>query len=303
MTALRWVGLLLSLLVVAGCRPASEESSKLPVLATIYPLLDFASRVGGDRLAARSLVPAGIEPHDFEPTPRDVVALKRARVLIYNGAGFEPWVEKLRAEVPATTVQVNATDGLPLLPGLPDEGPQGSGPALDPHVWLDPVLASGQVDRIIAGLTEADPGGRAAYAANGARLKADLDALHRRYASAFASCRRREFIVSHAAFGYLARRYGLRQLSISGLEPESEPSPARMRDLVVEARRVGARVIYYEALVNPRVAEVIAREVGARVAVLNPIEGLTPDELRRGEDYFTLMDANLKALTEGLECP
>jgi zinc transport system substrate-binding protein len=273
------------------------------VIATFYPLYEFASRIGGDRVAVRSLVPAGVEPHDFEPTPQDVVALQRARVLIYNGAGFEPWVEKLLPDVPASTVRVNATDGLPLIPGVPEEGEQSAGRHLDPHVWLDPVLAAQQADRILEGLVAADPAGRAAYAANAARIKTELDALHRRFASTLDRCRRRQFITSHAAFGYLARRYGLRQVSISGLEPENEPSPARMREIVREARSTGARVIYYETLVSPRVAEVIAREVGARVAVLNPIEGLTPEEQRRGEDYFSLMDANRAALAEGLECP
>lgn len=292
--ALRGVAVLvLTVLVVSGCRPASDSTRRLSVIATFYPLYDFASRVGGERVAVRSLVPAGVEPHDFEPTAQDVVAMTRARVLVYNGSGFEPWVEKLLPEVPASTVRVNATSSLPLVRAME---------ILDPHVWLDPVLAAQQVDRIVDGLAKADPDGRAIYMANGARVKSELDALHRRYVPTLASCRRREFITSHSAFGYLARRYGLTQIPISGLEPESEPSPARLKQIVQEARRTGARVVYYETLVSPRVAEVIAREVGAEVAVLNPIEGLTPDEQRRGQNYFTVMDANLMALAGGLDC-
>ena len=300
--ALRGVALLvLAAAVVSGCRPASDPTGRLPVIATFYPLYEFASRVGGERVAVRSLVPAGVEPHDFEPTPQDVAALTQARVLIYNGAGFEPWVEKLLPEVPASTVRVNATRGLPLVRGVREEE-GASRRALDPHVWLDPVLAAQQVDRIVEGLAKADPDGRAIYMANGAKVKSELDALHRRYTSTLATCRHREFITSHAAFGYLARRYALTQVSISGLEPESEPSPARVKQIVQAARRTGARVIYYETLVSPRVAEVIAREVGAKVAVLNPIEGLTADEQRRGQNYFTVMDANLAALAAGLDC-
>jgi zinc transport system substrate-binding protein len=288
-------------LLVSGCRGTADSARQLTVIATFYPLYEFASRVGGDRVAVRSLVPAGVEPHDFEPTPQDVAAMTRAGVVIYNGSGFEPWVEKLLSEVPASTVRINSTEGLPLVRGLREEE-GGSRLALDPHVWLDPVLAALQVDRIVAGLARADPDGRAVYTGAGARLKVDLEALHRRYESTLGSCRRREFITSHAAFGYLARRYGLIQVAISGLEPEGEPSPARLAQIVREARRTGARVIYSESLVNPRVAEVIAREVGASVAVLNPIEGLTPGEQRRGENYFTLMEANLKALAAGLDC-
>jgi zinc transport system substrate-binding protein len=270
-------------------------------MASFYPLQEFAQRTAGDRAVVRTLTPAGVEPHDFEPTPQDVVSLKRANVLIYNGAGFEPWVEKLLPEVPAATVQVDATAGLPLVRGvLEEEGKVGQ--RLDPHVWLDPVLAAQQVDRIVEGLSRADPQDRAVFEANAARLKDDLGALDHRYASTLATCRRRQFITSHAAFGYLARRYSLVQVAITGLDPESEPSPARLKQIILEARRTGARVIYYETLVSPRVSEVIAREVGARTAVLNPIEGLTPDEQRRSENYFTLMDANLRVLAEGLDC-
>lgn len=282
------IAVLLAVLA-GGCVPRAGPTGKVAVVATFYPLYEFAQRVGGDRAAVRSLVPAGVEPHDFEPTPQDVVGLATARVIIYNGAGFEPWLEKLLPEVPAGTVEVNATSGLPLMRG-------------DPHVWLDPVLAAQQVDRIADGLAQADPEGRAVYAANSVRLRADLDALDRRFAVTLANCQRRIFITSHAAFAYLARRYKLTQVSISGLSPETEPSPSRLKAIVQEARRTGVQVIYYETLVSPRVAEVIAREVGARVAVLNPVEGLTADEQRQGQTYFTVMDENRRTLATGLDC-
>jgi len=293
--------LLCAVAAVSGCRSRVGEAGRLSVIASFYPLQEFAQRIAGDRAMVRNLTPAGAEPHDFEPTPQDVVRLKEASVLIYNGAGFEPWVERLLPEVSASTVQVNATAGLPLVRSALEEGGRVR-QRLDPHVWLDPVLAAQEVDRIVDGLTKADPRGRTVYETNGARVKDDLEALHRRYASTLATCRRRQFVTSHAAFGYLARRYGLTQVAITGVDPESEPSPARLKQIIHEARRTGTRVIYYETLVNPRVSEVIAREVGARTAVLNPIEGLTPDEQRQGETYFTLMEANLKALGEGLDC-
>lgn len=293
--------LLLVLAVIGGCRSRSAESGRLSVIASFYPLQEFAQRTAGDRAVVRNLTPAGTEPHDFEPTPQDVVRLKQANVLIYNGAGFEPWVERLLPELSPSTVQVNATAGLPLVRGALEEDAK-AGQRPDPHVWLDPVLAAGQVDEIVAGLSKADPRGRTVFETNAARLKEDLGALHRRYVSTLATCRLRHLVTSHAAFGYLARRYGLTQVAITGLDPESEPSPARLKQIILEARRTGTRVIYYETLVNPRVSEVIAREVGARTAVLDPVEGLTPDEQRRGGNYFTLMDANLKALAEGLDC-
>ncbi|HEY3247826.1 MAG TPA: zinc ABC transporter substrate-binding protein [bacterium] len=288
-------------LLAAACAPRAGPPNTLAVIATFYPLYEFAQRVGGDRVAVRVLIPAGVEPHDFEPTPRDVAGVAGVRVLIYNGAGFEPWLEKLLPEVPPSAVRVNTTRGLPLRSGFRGaEG--GSAPAEDPHVWLDPVLASRQVDAIIEGLSAADPGGRGAYAANGARVKADLEALHQRFASTLAHCRRRTFITTHAAFGYLARRYALMQISISGLSPETEPSPARLKQIVQEARRAGVEVIYYETLISPRVAEVIAGEVGVHTAVLNPIEGLTSEEQRRGSNYFRVMDENRRTLGSGLGC-
>lgn len=276
------------LLVAAGCTPPTAPSGTIAVVATFYPLYEFAQRVGGDRVTVRVLVPAGVEPHDFEPTPRDVTLLTDARLVIYNGAGFEPWLEKMLPDL-GGAVLVDASRGLPLI-------------GADPHVWLDPVLAAAQVARIVQGLSDVDPAGRETYGQNGTRVAEDLRELDRRLASALASCRRREFITSHAAFGYLARRYGLTQVAISGLSPESEPPPGRMREIVAEARRTGTTVIYYETLVSPRVAEVIAREVGARTAVLNPLEGLTVEEQKRGQNYFTVMNENLRALTDGLDC-
>ncbi len=275
--------------LAGGCLPRAEPPANLTVAATFYPLYEFASRVGGERVIVRSLVPTGVEPHDFEPTPKEVASLTRTRLIIYNGAGFEPWLEKLLPAVPADTVRVNTSAGLPLV-------------GKDPHVWLDPVLAARQVERILEGLNRADPDGRAVYATNGERLRADLDALHRRFAATLANCARRVFITTHAAFGYLARRYGLTQISISGLSPEAEPSAARLKTIVQEARRAGVPVIYFETLVSPRVAEVIAREVGARTAVLNPVEGLTAQEQRQGQNYFTVMDENRRALAAGLDC-
>lgn len=171
--------LLLVAATIGGCRPRSGEGGRPVVIASFYPLQEFAQRTAGDRAVVRNLTPAGTEPHDFEPTPQDVVRLKQANVLIYNGAGFEPWVERLLPELSASTVQVNGTGGLPLVRGaLAGDAKAGQRP--DPHVWLDPVLAIEQVDRVVDGLLKADPRGRTIFDANAARVKGDLEALHRR---------------------------------------------------------------------------------------------------------------------------
>jgi zinc transport system substrate-binding protein len=306
--------MLVAALVMAGCgwqtRPAAPETGpagvKLAVAASFYPLYEFARRVGGDHAEVRNLVPAGAEPHDYEPTPRDVAALHGARLVIYNGAGFEPWIERLLPGLPAGVEPVDTTDGLPLVRGEaeqgPEPGPEAGRDGLDPHVWLDPILAQRQVERIAAAFARVDPDRRATYEANAAALTAELAALDERYRRTLAVCRKKTFITSHAAFGYLAARYGLTMIPISGLSPEAEPSAARLRAVVREARAHGATVIYFETLVSPRVAETIAREVRATTAVLNPIEGLTADEQAQGTTYFTVMDANLRSLADGLDC-
>jgi zinc transport system substrate-binding protein len=291
------VGLAMLGPATGGASPVMSE--RLPVVASFYPLYEFARRVGGDRVAVRNLVPPGAEPHDYEPTPRDVIEINRARVLVYNGAGLEPWIARLLSQVPAAVIRVNATDGIRL--GTP--GTTGNRDQRDPHVWLDPVLAQRQVDNILAGLVRADPAGRALYETNAAEHKRGLAALHDRFARVITPCRKKVFVVSHASFGYLAARYGLRQISISGLEPEAEPSALKIRQILRQIRRYDVRVIYYETLVSPRVASTIAREAGARTLVLDPIEGLTDAEIRAGRNYMTVMEENLRNLAQGLDCP
>jgi zinc transport system substrate-binding protein len=283
------------LTTVAWAAPAD----KISVVASFYPLFEFARQVGGDRVAVRNLTPAGAEPHDYELTPRDIIAVNEARLLIHNGAGLEPWVRKLLPQIPDRVVKVNASDGIELsrIASGEDRG------QVDPHVWLDPVLAQRQVDNILAGLVKADLAGKAVYEANAAAYKSKLGALHERIQRTLAPCRKKVFITSHAAFGYFAARYGLTQFAISGVTPDAEPSAAKIREILRIIRQHDIHVIYYETLVSPRVAAAIAREVGARTAVLNPIEGLTGDEVRQGRDYLSVMGDNLRSLAQGLDCP
>ncbi len=291
---IRLVGfVLVATLTTAGCGARAAPATKLSVVTSFYPLYEFTQRLGGDRVQLRNLVPAGAEPHDYEPTPQDIKALANANLMIYNGAGFEPWVTKLLPQLPENVVKIEATKDLSLAK---------TGAGLDPHVWLDPILAQQQVDNIVAGLIRVDPDGKALYDANAAKLKQDLQALHRRFTDTLRTCQQKTFITSHDAFGYLARRYALQPIAISGLSPEAEPSPTKLKELAILAKRHGVQVIYAETLVGPRVAEAIAREVRASVRVLNPVEGLTAAELNAGKNYFTVMDENLRSLAEGLNC-
>jgi zinc transport system substrate-binding protein len=289
----RAVSLALALLAAVGCTPAAPPAKPL-VVATIYPLWEFSRRVAGDRADVVSLVPAGVEPHDWEPAPRDVSQVRRAAVLVHSGTGLDRWAEKLVADGTARRpVVVNAGGGIDVLT---------VGGVADPHLWLDPALARIMVGTIAVGLEQADPGGRAAYAENTAAFVAELDALDEAFAAGLADCARREVVTSHAAFGYLARRYRLTQIPVMGLSPEVEPSPADLAAIVRTARGLKVTHVFFETLVSPRLAETLSREIGAAPLPLNPIEGVSPDEAAAGLGYVELMRTNLSNLRVALGC-
>ncbi len=290
--------LVLTVLPLTG-RGGFAAADKMAVAASFYPMYEFARQIGGDRTHVRNITPAGAEPHDYELTPRDIIAVNTSQVLVYNGAGLEPWARKLLPQLPPSVLVVNAAQGIRITTATSGED-QGKP---DPHIWMDPILAQKQADNILAGFIRADPGGKAVYEANAAKFKQELTALHERFQRALSTCRKKVFITNHAAFGYFAARYGLIQIGIAGLAPDAEPSAAKIRELIRLARQNDIRVIYYESLVSPRVAAVIAREVGARTLVFDPLEGLTDEELAGGKNYLSVMGQNLRNLMQGLGCP
>jgi zinc transport system substrate-binding protein len=274
---------LLVLFALAGCASAGSSSD---VVAAFYPLAFAAQTVGGPGLHVRNLTPAGAEPHDIELTPKDVAAVQKARLVIYVSHDFQPAVEE--AVQQAHGVRLDAVQGLSLARGVGDE----SGKA-DPHVWLDPILYARIVRRIGAALGRPRAAGR---------LVDRLDALDREYRRGLRDCAQRTFVTSHAAFGYLAARYGLHQVAITGLDPEAEPSARRLASLAALVRRLGTNTVFFERLVSPKLAETVAREAGAHTAVLDPIEGLTHSESEHGASYLSLMRQNLLALRTALRC-
>ncbi len=290
-----WCAVALVVLVGAGCQRSSPPAGKPLVVVTFYPVYEFTRQVAGDRAEVVSLVPPGVEPHDWEPSPQDVVQAQRARLFVYNGAGFEPWAGRLLTDIAGkSTLAVETTKGLDLL--------RAASQAIDPHVWLDPVLAQSQVEAIRAGLEQADPPNRAVYAEHARAFVSRLRALDEAFAAGLGNCARREVVTSHAAFGYLTRRYRLTQISVAGLAPESEPSPADLAAIVDIGRRLRVKYVFFETLVSPRLAETLARELGAKTLVLNPIEGLTKEEAAAGKGYLDLMRTNLESLRIGLDC-
>jgi zinc transport system substrate-binding protein len=264
-----------------GCGGGSAGApAKETVVASFYPLAYAAEEVGNGGIDVENLTPGGAEPHDLEVSPQDVAAIREADLVLLLGDGFQPQLEDA-AGTGKKVLRLLDTPGLALRP----DG--------DPHVWLDPLRYAKIVGRIGQSLQRPDAA---------ARLQARLRDLDGEYRTGLAHCERHEIVTSHEAFGYLAERYGLEQVAITGLSPEVEPEPAKLQQVVELVRERGITTIYFETLVSPRIAETVARETGAKTAVLNPIEGLTKNEISQGENYFSLMRTNLRTLREGLGC-
>jgi zinc transport system substrate-binding protein len=276
------ISLALLSLTVAGCGSSGTQPGARVerIVAAFYPLAYAAEEVAPPRSEVDNVTPPGAEPHDLELTPSDVERIRSADLVLLLGHGFQPQLEAAAG---------NGEHVLRLLdtPGL-DRHENN-----DPHVWLDPVRYELIVKRIAVALHRP----RAAD-----RLVARLRALDREYRRGLRSCVRHEIVTSHEAFAYLGERYGLRQIAITGLSPEAEPTPRRLERVVRLVRSTGATTIFFETLVSPRIADTVARETGARTAVLDPIEGLTTAEEKRGASYFSVMRANLANLRRALGC-
>lgn len=275
------------------------SGDKTPASASFYPLYFFASEIGGDKALVTNITPAGVEPHDFDPTAQEVARLQQNKLLILNGAGFEPWADKLKDELTGILV-VDTSEGIDLDGRAGKEGEGES--ELDPHVWLSPVLAKSQAEKIFRAFSAVDPGNKTAYEQNHTKLAARFDDLDKNYKEGLRSCKQNTFVTSHSAFGYLAREYNLKQASISGLSPEAEPSFSQLAQTIQFVKDNNVKYIFFETLVSPKLAQTIANETGAQTLVLDPLEGLSDDDIGQGKNYFTTMEENLKNLQLALEC-
>ena len=307
MKSWRRLGALLAvpaLLLAAGCgdgAPATSSTAKQPgqlsIVTAFYPFAFVAERVAGRHAAVTSLTKPGAEPHDVELTPRQVGSLSSADLVVYERS-FQPAVDQAVDQSGAVDVLDTATV-VPLEPlGTPEEGHEDGG--LDPHVWLDPGNLARIATAVAQRLAVRDVAHAADYEANARRLADELGALDAQFRSGLASCDRSDFITTHAAFGYLARRYGLTQIGITGLTPDVEPSPARVAEVQREAAEHGVTTIFSETLVSPAIAQSVAGDLGLRTDVLDPIEGIT--DASRGRDYLAVMRANLTALEKANGC-
>jgi zinc transport system substrate-binding protein len=295
-------GVTAATLAIAGCQstPAATSPGTLSVVAAFYPLQFIAERVGGDPVTVTSLAKPGAEPHDLELNPGQVARVADASLVVYL-KGFQPAVDETVAqEAKGKAFDVSTVQ--PLLDATAADEDEAEARALhgkDPHVWLDPTRLAAIADQLGERLGDLDPPHTKDYRARAVALRNELTTVDREYATGLADCARREIVTSHAAFGYLAKRYGLTQIPITGVSPEDEPSPQRLAEVATVAKAHGATTIFFEALVSPKVATAVAQEVGARTAVLDPIEGLQPGSTA---DYVSVMRTNLATLKSALDC-
>ena len=278
---------------------------QVAVVASFYPLQFATEQIGGSHVDVTGLTKPGAEPHDIELTPQDVAAVSKARLVVFE-KGLQGAVDK--------AVESQGGDrGLDVAPaahlnlmfqpavGAPTQSsPENAPGTTDPHFWLDPQRYSDVARVISARLSSVDPAHKADYDKNAKAFEDKLAGLSAEFTSGLARCQRKDLVTSHAAFGYLAERFGLKQIAINGLSPDQEPKAAELAAVSTYARAHGVTTVYAETLVSPAIAQTVAREAGATMATLDPIEGLTNKSA--GKDYFAVMLANLKALREGQGC-
>ena len=296
---------IVAVLVLAGCTTSRSGDGRPRVLASFYPLQLVAQQVGGNRIDVTSLTPPGAEPHDLELSPAQVSRIGSADLVVYLSA-FQPAVDAAVAAAPPSHAidAARLTTLRPLAAAPPGDpaavgslGRSGNG-TLDPHFWLDPSRMPAIAHAVADELSVIDPTGAATYAANAAALSARFDALDAAYAKGLATCADHAFVTSHAAFGYLANRYHLDQIAISGLDPEADPSPDRLAEIGRLVKDRGVRMIFFETLVSPKVAQTLAADLGVQARVLDPLEGITD----LSQDYFSIAESNLAALKVALVC-
>lgn len=304
--------LLLAAALVAGCGDDADDAAstdRLTVAAAFYPIEEIARGVGGELVEVVGITPPGQGPHDLELGGRQVEAIGDADVVFLIGRGFQPQVEDAAAQAGDDTTVVDLLDEVELLAvDAQLDGTQGDvdGEVLegdvDPHVWLDPGRMIEMVEAVVATMTEVDPDHAEDYRANADDYLTDLVGLDGEYRDGLADCESRVIVTSHRAFGYLAERYDLRQIPIAGISPEAEPDPRTLEAIAEEARAEGVRTIFLEEIAPPDLAETVAAEIGAELSLLDPIEGLTGEQIEDGTTYAAIMRENLERLVDGLGC-
>ena len=299
------VALATGLLLLAACGNTSQDTSKkdeLTVVTTFYPMYDFTKEVVGDEGNVKLLIPAGTEPHDFEPSAKEQAEISDADVFVYNSSDMEFFVDSLKDSVDTDkTLMIEAAKGINRLDTKEEEHEHEGETSdshsheYDPHVWLDPVLAIKEVQTIASDLGKKYPDKKETFDKNAAAYIKKLETLDQKYNDELKGAANRTFVTQHAAFAYLANQYGLTQAAISGV------SPSRLAELKDFVKKENIKVIYFEENASSKVAETLSSETGVKLEVLNPLESLTNEQIKAGENYISVMEKNLDALKESIK--
>ncbi len=283
-----------------------DAAKKIRVVTSVFPLLEFAGAVSGERGEVSLLLPPGAEIHTWRPRPSDIIRLSSADLFIYIGADLEPWLHDLLKSVRNPNLRVlEASRGIPLIDGegIVHNAHEHEHGAHDPHIWLDFENDQRIIDKIVAVLSEMDPERSSVFERNASAYKEKLLRLDKKFKDGLKDCAHRTIILGgHAAFGYLARSYNLRQISLYGLSPDSSPTAKKLIKVVELAKKYKIKVIFFEVYVSDELAKVLAEEVGAKTLVLNPGANLTKEQLKSGKTFFDIMEENLENLKDGLIC-
>ncbi len=272
-------------------QPVSTD--KINITTSFYPLAYLAEKISGNRGLVTNITPAGTEPHDFEPTPRDMAKIYQSALFIFNGGGIDSWAEKFQNNIKVKPANI-------LIVNMINELTQTN--KSNPHFWLDPTIMSQEAEIVLGALIKIDSKHAEEYTNNWQKLKNDLSELNQEYQSGLSNCALREIITSHDAFGYLASRYNFTVSHILGISPEEDPSPKKIAEIADLARSKNLKYIFFETMASPKLSQTIANEIGASTLVLDPIEGLLEQDSKNNQDYISIMRSNLANLKTAMIC-
>ncbi|MEI7604438.1 MAG: zinc ABC transporter substrate-binding protein [bacterium] len=278
-----------SAIIFFTTKKAGINSDKKLIVTSFSPITELVKEIGKDKINLVNIVPSDIEPHDFEPKPQDIINIQESKLFIYNSA-IDKWTKTIKRNAELDTINLVTGSLITTNNGI------------DPHIWLDPTLVKKQAESIASALSEIDPVNKDYYLNNLLSYSRKLDNLNSKYVQGLTNCKQRNIVTSHEAFGYIGKKYSINIINIAGLSPEEEPSAQKLAEIKNIINEKGINYIFFETLTSPKIAETLSQETGAKVAVLNPLEGLKEEEKNSGKNYFTVMEDNLNILKQAMQC-
>jgi len=292
------LGISIYLISQRKAQKVNDTKQKISVTASFYPLAYLAERIGGEYVNVVTLTPAGAEPHDFEPTTKDIASIEKGSILLLNGMGVEIYEKKLIEQLVGSPVKIVVVGEEYATQDIIKEGSKRK----DPHVWIDPILYGKMASKVASELSKIDVSHESEYKMRVGKLIEELNILDESYKKELTNCTLHKIVTSHTAFGYLANRYGFEQIGISGISPEEEPSPKELKFITDFVKKEGVNHILLEELA-PRIwGETVANETGTEILVLSPLEGITSKEEKEGVNYISIQKKNIETLKAALQC-